>query len=176
MDKKVAKKSRSSKSSTPTYTEKEELDVKQKTYKVNQFNWMSGDWKDISIGGSYESWKIGKNGLNGSGYVVINGDTSFVEQMRIYQRGKDIFFEGPVDATQKTRKFKLDNYEGNEATFNRKGKNFPNQVVITRHTNNSYSIVYQNKDAIKVDTTEQLYFKYRNRLNSQRAARNMTRY
>ena len=151
-------------------------DTEKQKYSINQFNWMSGDWRDISIGGSYESWTVGENGLNGSGYVVINGDTSFVEQMRIYQRGKDIFFEGPVDASQKIRKFRLDSYEGNEATFNRKGKNFPNQVVITRHTNNSYSIIYQNKDAITVDTTEQLYFKYRNRLNSQRAARNMTRY
>ena len=170
------KSSRTTTSSPSTYADKEKAEEPQQTYSINQFNWMKGAWKDISIGGSYESWTIGKNGLNGSGYVVINGDTSFVEEMRIYQRGKDIFFEGPVDATQKTRKFKLESYEGNEATFNRKGKNFPNQVIITRHTNSSYSIVYQNKDAIKVDTTEQLYFKYRNRLNSQRAARNMTRY
>ena len=155
---------------------KKASDVPQKTYNVNQFNWLMGDWRDVSIGGSYENWQIGKNELNGSGYVIIGADTSFVEQMRIYQRGKDIYFEGPVDASQKIRKFRLESYAGNEAIFNRKGKNFPNQVIITRHTNNSYSIVYQNKDAIKIDSTEQLYFKYRNRLNSQRASRNMTRY
>lgn len=176
-DKKLLRKDKNiSSKAERSYTEKEKTDIPQITYSVNQFNWMHGNWRDVSIGGSYENWQISKNGLIGNGYVVISGDTSFVEQMRIYQRGKDIYFEGPVDATQKTRKFKLESYAGNEAIFNRKGKNFPNQVVITRHTNNSYSIVYQNKDAIKVDTTEQLYFKYRNRINSQRAARNMTRY
>jgi hypothetical protein len=155
---------------------KEKTDKTANTHSINQFDWMAGNWRDASISGSFDTWEKAKDGLNGSGSVIINEDTFFVEKMRIYQRGSDIFFEGSVDATQKVFKFKLESYERNEAVFSRKNSDFPNQVVITKHNNNSYSIVYENKDSIKLDSAEQLYFKYRNRLDSQRAARNMARY
>lgn len=157
------------------YNRLEKAESSQKTHSINEFFLMEGDWKDASIGGSYESWELVNGELVGNGFVVIGKDTSFVEAMKIYQKGNDVFFEGPVDASQKVRKFKLVRFENNTATFERKGKNFPNQVVISFFSKNSYAIVYQTKEDSKISNSQELYFNYRNRMNAQRAARNMRR-
>ncbi len=151
------------------------------SYSVSQlakFGWMAGNWKGDGddINKSYESWYMDAAGIIGEGYVMENGEKKFQEYMKIYEKGKDLYFESSVDNSKKFKTFKLKSYDGTQAIFERKGKKFPNQVVIQKFSNNSFSIIYKNKKGTSIKENQSKYFQKRNSISSERVARKMKRY
>ena len=143
---------------------------------IAQFNWMAGKWKDALKSDSYEEWFLDDKEIVGEGYILVDGKKEFSEYMRVYQSGKSIYFESSVDETKKIRKFKLKSYKGNQATFERKSRKFPNKVTITQVSNGAFRITYMNKNDDNITESQAKYFNTRNNISVERASRNMNRF
>lgn len=154
-----------------TYGKKE----KSKTT-LTQFSWMAGKWKDALKADSYENWFVDKTEIVGEGYVLVDGKKEFAEYMRIYQSGKNVYFESSIDETKKIRKFKLESYEKNQAVFERKSRKFPNKVTITQVSNGAFRITYMNKNDGNITESQAKYFNTRNNISVERASRSMNKY
>ncbi len=159
---------------TSSYGKKRKKESSKTT--LTQFNWMAGKWKDALKSDSYEEWFLDDKEIVGEGYILVDGKKEFSEYMRVYQSGKSIYFESSVDETKKIRKFKLKSYKGNQATFERKSRKFPNKVTITQVSNGAFRITYMNKNDDNISESQAKYFNTRNNISVERASRNMNRY
>ncbi len=159
--------------------EKAKRKKSEKAINLAQFNWIKGRWKDALTANSYENWYEIEGAILGEGYVINGKDTTFTEYMKIYQKGKTVYFEGKIDDSQSMKKFKLKSFIGNKAIFERRGKNFPNQVVITKSSTAAFTIIYKNKKDKSIKESQAKYLNQRNYVEPtapRRASRNLNRY
>jgi hypothetical protein len=117
---------------------KEDKTEKKDPYeKLKSLNWFIGSWENKSPEGTMtESWMILNDSVySGSSFYVEGKDTLFSEQIRLEQRGADIFYI-PVVKDQNEGKpvmFKLTPQEsypvqGEQAVFENPKHDFPQKV------------------------------------------------
>jgi hypothetical protein len=110
--------------------------IKKDPYeKLKSLNWLIGSWENKSPEGTMtESWSV----LNDSVYVgtssyVEGGVTLFSEEIRLEQKGVDIFYIPTIKdtsgvATQEPTQFKLTMAEGQKAKFENAKHDFPQLI------------------------------------------------
>lgn len=105
--------------------ETEKASVSQK------FSWLSGNWKIAKSGdNTHEKWiRISDQIMQGKGYTIENGDTTFSETMRIEQFGNDIFYVVKVAESKYPVPFKLIKLDKNEVTFENSEHDFPQRII-----------------------------------------------
>ena len=126
-------------------------------------------WSNTTTNGlSYEQWsKTGKNTLEAKGYLIQNGDTTFIESMEIKQIRNKVYYVSNFGTDNTATKFELTNYKNDIATFENKKSKSPTKVIITKNGNNSFTITFQEAITPKL--------KYRNNIENARASRRMSR-
>ena len=136
---------------------------------VADFQWLIGTWSNTTPDGvSYEKWtKTDKNTLKAKGYLIQNGDTTFVESMQIKKIKNKIYYVSNFGTDKSSTKFELTNYDNGVATFENKKSKSPTKVIITKNENNSFTITFQEAITPKLQ--------YRNNIENARATRNMSR-
>lgn len=136
---------------------------------IADFQWLTGAWSNTTPDGvSYEKWtKTDKNTLKAKGYLIQNGDTTFVESMQIKKIKNKIYYVSNFGTDKSSTKFELTNYHNGVATFENKKSKSPTKVVITKNENNSFTITFQEAITPKLQ--------YRNNIENARATRNMSR-
>lgn len=149
---------------------------KYKAQQLSNFRWLAGKWADGDLMISYENWYYSpQKGMIGEGYVMENGEKKFVEYMRIYEKKGKTYFESSIDNSKKFKTFTLISNKKGKAVFERKGKKFPNQVIIQKFDSKTFTIIYKNKKATSIKKSQSQYFQKRNAISSERVARKLRR-
>lgn len=88
-------------------------------YDLQHFKWLLGSWKTQGMsGGAIEEWRQKDDfTLVGRGYFVVNGDTIVTQEMRIEQRGPNVYYIIAKDENAKSMRFRLRSSIQNEAVF-----------------------------------------------------------
>lgn len=144
---------------------------------LTKFQWLIGQWKGNSpSGSSFEDWKMVNDfTIQGKGFIVVNGDTTFTEGMRIQRLGSDLYYILALDESKQAVKFKLKTYVEQQAIFENETLAFPNQVIIRKNANNSYTTILQNKAPTQIQEEQLNYINQRNVIRNEQAIRNLER-
>jgi hypothetical protein len=123
---------------------------------VQHLKWLLGSWKTRgSSGGTIEEWRQQDDfTLVGRGYFVVNRDTIVTEEMRIEQRGPNLYYIIAKDQNHKSMKFRLRSSMPNELIFeNAASKNDDELVLRNRPATNELERVLQAPPTKSMDNT-----------------------
>lgn len=143
--------------------------VKDKKTSITDFQWLTGAWSNTTTDGlSYEKWtKTGENTLEAKGYLIQNGDTTFIESMQIKEIRNKVYYVSNFGTDKSSTKFELTSYNNGVAVFENKKSKSPTKVIITENGNNGFTITFQEAITPKLQ--------YRNNIENARASRRMSR-
>lgn len=132
---------------------------------------------DSSAKHSLEEWhQLNATTIEGKGYVLVNGDTTFTESMHITQIGKDLYYILDMDNKEQARKYLLKTFSPEEIIFENKNLAFPNQVILRPNANNSnFTTLLQNNTPTQLNSEQQKYFQQRNQISTEQIRRVMKR-
>ncbi|MEM8525150.1 MAG: DUF6265 family protein [Bacteroidota bacterium] len=144
---------------------------------AQSFDWLLGVWKgNIENGTSVEQWQKGKNALYGTGYVVQNTDTVFMERMKLVQRGTDWYYVLQLDAYSNSLAYKLAYQTDNQAIFTNKEGKFPKQIILKRNADNEFSTqLIASSQGISLSPRQLDFLMKRNVLLVDKAVRNLVK-
>ncbi len=137
---------------------------------LDQFNWLLGKWqKKNKEGKSLEEWKyMDEFHIEGKGMLIVNGDTTFTENIRLEKTGEDLYYIFAVESGGNPVKYKLKTYTNKRAVFENTAISFPNQVVLQRR-GNQLTTTLQNNIPAPVNG----YLQNRNQVKDEKAARTL---
>jgi hypothetical protein len=102
----------------------------------DKLSWIADRW--ISMPGesmpgvsiTYENWvRLDDTSYSGESHTVNNGDTVFIEQLKIEKIGDDIFYTAIVEHNPGPVHFKLVELDLNKAVFENLEHDFPNRII-----------------------------------------------
>ena len=147
---------------------------------LEQFQWLIGQWNS-SLGygkENIEQWvQKDEFTIEGSGQLVVNGDTIFTEGMKIQKIGDQLYYILALDEKQKEVRFKLQSIDPQMAIFETEEKRKPNQqLILEQHSLNNFSTTLQNADPEPLKGKQLQYLQNRNNVElNKRSVRNMSR-
>jgi|GEM_PF-2042770 hypothetical protein len=144
---------------------------------IPDFTWLEGSWHNpTSEHASVERWhRRNAQLLVGTGAVVVNGDTVFAEQMRLYNSGTGLVFETDFTRGQAPVRYALRQFSPERMVFENDKIAFPQQIIIERHSMDVYSILMQNENPLGLSAQQQAHLQQRNRVVQQHIIRLMER-
>ncbi|MFK8104409.1 MAG: DUF6265 family protein [Saprospiraceae bacterium] len=144
---------------------------------LSLFKWLIGQWHGTTNSGlSIEQWQL-KNEftIEGTGFIIVNGDTTFTEGMRIQKIDQDVYYILTLDQSKKPVRFRLKSYQNQQAVFENAELAFPNQVILQQNNFNNFSTILQNSAPAQIQSDQQLYIQNRNLIQNEQAVRNLSR-
>ena len=147
---------------------------------LEQFQWLLGQWNS-SLGygqENIEQWvQKDEFTIEGSGQLVVNGDTIFTEGMKIQKIGDQLYYILALDEKQKEVRFKLQSIDPQIAIFETEEKRKPNQqLILEQHSLNNFSTTLQNAEPEPLKDKQLQYLQNRNNVElNKRSVRNMSR-
>jgi len=153
-----------------------------RTYKPNapatsDFKWLLGHWKsNTEQGFSFEHWEqTGLTELRGTGYLVVERDTVFMEKMRLFRQNDNWYWEMQLDAYAKPVRYRLTQFSEEGAIFENPNYDFPNKLVIKRHARDEFSTFLLPKSDFQLTPAMLDFLQHRNVILVDRTVRNMWR-
>lgn len=139
------------------------------------FTWLLGDWVGkIADGKSIEQWEqVSEDVYDGTGFLVKNADTLFMEQMRLQRKGESWYYILQSDAYAQPVAYKMSYYSPDFIVFENPKIQFPNQVVFDRRMDTVCSTVFLPKGKIQLSTAQLDFWIQRNVLLQDKAVRNL---
>lgn len=145
---------------------------------LSDFDWLVGEWKcNSNRSQSREIWtRKNKQTLEGTGFLISStGDTVFSESLRIYSAGNKIYFETTLAQGQQPTQYNLKKLFSDQIIFENSKIDFPQQVILDRHSPNVYSFILQNEIPLGVSEAQHTYLNQRNKVVNQYIIRVMER-
>ena len=86
---------------------------------LQHLKWLLGSWrKQGTSGAGMEDWRqLDEFTLLGRGFFVVNGDTVITQEMRIEQRGPNVYYIVAMGQDSKPMRFRLRSRNNNEVIF-----------------------------------------------------------
>lgn len=114
----------------------------QDTIDLIKLEWLIGTWKrETKREILYERWiKVSNRTFEGDSYSVNNGDTTFVEFLRLEQFGAEIFYTPKVAHNKYPVPFKLIKAIENEVVFENLDHDFPQRIIYKRNADGSLDV------------------------------------
>ena len=93
-------------------------------------NWLQGTWKrEGRTGPVFEQWtKVSKHTFEGVGFRISEGDTTFMEFIRLEQFGDEIFYTPKVSHNRYPVPFKLESVDEKGFKFENSEHDFPQRI------------------------------------------------
>jgi hypothetical protein len=109
--------------------------------KMNKISWILGEWiQSDSAGTFHEKWIVNPdNSFDGIGYLMVENDTIFAEDLQIRISGDNIYYV-PTLINQNDGKevlFRLDSLTDNLMIFENSQHDFPTRIIYTHPTSDS---------------------------------------
>ena len=149
------------------------------TATINDLYWLIGHWRDSDDEQpSYEKWEASDaKTLIGSGYLLHQGkrDTSRLESFNIRQEGTGLAFYIPIDYSSKMHRYELLAHTASRWVFENDAMAFPQQIVLSRAENGTYSIDMRNTDPFKLPSEQVKFLSRRNNVLKDEVTRTMQR-
>jgi len=144
---------------------------------LDQFNWLIGKWTgNANEAQSVEQWRqTDEFTIEGKGYLIVNGKTTFTEEMSIQKIGQDLYYMLILDNTGQQVRYKLKTYQNQQAVFENNEVAFPKQVILNKTDNNEFSTILQNAKPVDINRSQQSYFSNRNFIRPEQVERNLRR-
>lgn len=141
---------------------------------LQQFDWLKGKWQSLSSDGKtaiLEEWsQLGQRQI--SGLATKNGQV--IEQMQLKASSKGLIFISDF-GTGTPLQYQLKTLNQQEAIFENKGVDFPEQIIFKKESPSRLKVIYQNAH-IETDETARLNaLQERHQMASQQAVRYMSR-
>ncbi|MEK7865350.1 MAG: DUF6265 family protein [Planctomycetota bacterium] len=97
---------------------------------LDDFAWLAGSWEGDVGGGKFEEqWLAPVGGVMiGMGRVTSQGQTQFVEFLKIVQEGDEISYRAIIEG-QPEVPFALSKLDGGEAVFENPKHDFPQRII-----------------------------------------------
>ena len=114
---------------------------------IQQFQWLLGKWEgNVNNQTSIEQWKqLDERTLEGTGFLLVDGQSTFAEGMKIQQIGTEVFFMADLDGTGNLLRYRLiSNQSDHKAVFENRSVSFPKQVILLKTNPNNFTTIYQN--------------------------------
>ncbi len=147
---------------------------------IDQFQWLIGQWSE-KLGTqreTVEEWRqVDAFTIEGKGKLVVNGDTTFTEGMRIQKIEENLYFILALDEQNREVKFRLKSYDSSIAIFETEQPEVMNQVILRQSDFNNFSTTIQNAAPSMEQAQDFQYLKQRNSVEParQRSSRNLSR-
>lgn len=146
---------------------------------VEQFQWLIGQWV-APLGENrqtIEQWRQKDQfTIEGRGQLVVNGDTTFTEGMKIQKIGADLYYILALDENNKEVRFQLHSLEADRAVFQTDEQGVPNELIIQQYNFDNFSTTLQNVAPTEIEENQRNYLQNRNNIElNQRTVRNMSR-
>ncbi len=144
---------------------------------IQDFKWLEGEWRhETADAESVETWKRRSAKLiEGTATLQADGKIVFTEQMRILQSEGRLFFEIALAKGQAPVRYVLKQYFADRIIFENRALNFPQQIVLDRHSPNMYSFILQNPEPFGMNSAQINHLGRRNVINHQYIIRVMER-
>ena len=148
-----------------------------KNTNIEQFQWLTGKWEgNINNQVSVEQWnQIDAQTIEGHGFLIVNGQSTFQENMKIQEKKGIIYFIADLNGTGNPISYELVSNDGFQAVFENQTVDFPNQVVLQRTNSSNFQTIYQNTSPGNIDETQQSYYLNRNYIQKEQVIRNLRR-
>lgn len=105
--------------------------AQQKSNDLNNNNWLIGTWvrQNNSPGSeSYEIWNQGSHSLNGLGFTMRQGDTVFVEYLKLLVKDGKKFYVAEVAHNPAPTYFEVTSLKENGFTCENSAHDFPKKI------------------------------------------------
>ncbi len=144
---------------------------------ISQFQWLTGKWQgNVNNNVSVEQWsQINDKTLEGKGFLMINNQPVFTENMKIQEIDGTVYFIADLNGTGNLMHYPLVSNDGFKAVFENDSIEFPKQVVLQRINSSNFSTIYQNTQPGSIDESQQNYFQNRNVIQKEQVVRNLSR-
>ena len=98
---------------------------------LKELEWLVGTWQRKGRSGIlYENWqKVSNNTFEGGSFTISNGDTTFMEFLRLARFGDDIFYIPKVAHNKYPVSFKLTKGDKNNLVFENTDHDFPQRII-----------------------------------------------
>ncbi len=115
---------------------------KDKNVELSDFSWLSGKWSGMQDETQFsEIWKSAEgNSMSGRGIAIANNDTVFSENIRLEQRGDDLFYTVNVSGEDGVD-FKFSGYKNDSAVFENPEHDFPQRIVYFHKGDELYACI-----------------------------------
>ncbi|MEO1412331.1 MAG: DUF6265 family protein [Bacteroidota bacterium] len=114
---------------------------------IDQFRWLIGQWSEKIDADreTVEEWRqTDAFTIEGKGKLVVNGDTTFTEGMKIQKIGENLYFILALDEREREVKFRLRSYNQSVAIFETEQPAMMNQLILQQAGFNNFSTTLQN--------------------------------
>lgn len=146
---------------------------------VDHFQWLIGQWQAPLSNNrqTIEKWQQEDEfTISGSGQLIVNGDTTFTEEMKIQKIGEHLYYLLALDKNNRTVKFKLRSLAPSTAIFETAEKGVPNQLILKQLDPNTFSTTLQNASPSRIEQSQLQYLQQRNTIElNQRTVRKLSR-
>ena len=97
---------------------------------LDDLAWLDGPWRGehSGTGEFYESWRREGDVMLGTGYQVVNGDTTFGEKLRIEPDKDKIYYVADVAHNNGEVRFALVDFSNEHAVFENPQHDFPQRI------------------------------------------------
>ncbi len=143
---------------------------------LEQFKWLIGQWKGKNDMGQFltEEWIIEDDyTMQGTGALVINGETTFTEDMSIQKIGDELYYILKLEDDNVEVRFKLKSNTGATAIFENVNNVAPDQLILMNNNNSNFSTILQNKEPNQLDLNQVNYLQNRNAVKPDQVTRNL---
>jgi len=140
------------------------------------FNWLVGNWKGkTEEGNSIEQWIKSDDVFYGTGYLVKETDTIFMERMKLVKRGKDWYYVLQLDPYSNSSTYKLEYFSPDKMIFSNRTRQFPAQIMLQKNEEDGFSTHLIARNHIELSSTQLDFLTKRNVLLLNKAVRNLVR-
>ncbi len=111
---------------------------------INDLAWLEGNWTEADGGNFCESWTLDNdNVLRGFGFSVEGSDTLMSEQLKIYTRGSQLYYQALVAGQngEKPVDFRLSSPNADSLVFENPGHDFPKFIVYKKLSDREMAIL-----------------------------------
>ena len=111
---------------------------KEKKNDIESFHALLGRWADESRQNDfYEFWELSENGLTGTGVVMSEGDTVFIEHLGILKREGDWYYSAKTASQNNGEPVYFKSEKANDSlfVFENPEHDFPQKIVYNLQSN-----------------------------------------
>lgn len=119
---------------------------------VQTLYWMIGHWErdnNTAERQSYEIWTKAEDGsLEGFGYTLKNGDTTFTEKLEIVEKAGQLIFVANVSQNKELTFFKITTITDSLFICENMLHDFPKKIAYRRDGENLYAQIFDDKNRV----------------------------
>jgi hypothetical protein len=120
---------------------------------ISNFTWLTGKWKKVSLNKkkeTYEKWSYDNQNdhLIGKGFTLVNNDTVFSEDLKIFQEDKKMYYSAELNKNKKPVLFRIKKTEENLFVSENLEHDFPKRIAYQLRNDTLIAVISDDNKSI----------------------------